>query len=174
MHRLLFRRLASSTKTNEEMVHKLYASITDHIIGTMLVLAFLASISVRCSCENKNTATPNTPTQNIARTWKVNQARKSGAVFTGADFSGFRITFSAAGAYAITRAASPLSPSKTPSQSGTWLLTNNNAQLDFDANSSNARMIGISNLTASTATISWTDDTDKTNPTIAFDLVPAL
>ncbi len=155
------------------MVHKLYANITDHLLGTMLMLAFLASISVRCSCENKNTATPNTPAQNLARTWKVNQARKSGVAFTGADFSGFRITFSATGTYNITKALSPVSPSKSPSSGGTWALANNNTQLDFDTNSTYPRQVAISNLTAATATISWTEDTDKTNPRIDFDLIPA-
>lgn len=143
-----------------------------HFIRTFLLLVVVATISVRCSCEDPKPAA--TPQQNLSRVWKIQSAKLNGADFpAGTDFSAFRVTFTTSGGYSIVRGASPVSPSKAPSGSGTWSLNTTATVVTIDAGTSNSRTLDLSNLSATTATIVWTEDTDKNNPKITFNLVPA-
>ena len=152
-----------------------------HLIKTFLLLALVASISVRCSCEK----TVVTPTPTAAGTlasvrWKVAKATKDGVTETQANYAAFRIQFSVVeadgGTYTFARGGAPFSPSRQSSV-GTWTLTTAApTDLKFDAKSTAfARSITLSNVTASkNMTMTWKTeaDLDKTTPTIVFDLIP--
>lgn len=147
-----------------------------HLIKTFLLLALVATVSVRCSCDDKTTAAK-TITQIVAsgNTWKIATARVGSAVQPITAYAAFRITFTAAGSYTITRGGAPFSPSKSAAQTGIWKLATNNTDLTLDAGAT-LRNVTLSNVkeNPATATITWTDEEDKTKPVISFDLVPAL
>jgi hypothetical protein len=153
-----------------------------HLIRTFLLLALVATVSVRCSCDD-TTAKPKTLSQLIATglSWKVVAARNNGAVQPQASYANFRVTFSVNGTYQITRGGAPYSPSRVASQQGSWALATTTSttagDLTFDAaNAAVTRKIKLSNVKENaTATIEWTleESEDKTKPTISFDLVPA-
>lgn len=144
-----------------------------HLIKTFLLLALVATVSVRCSCDTK-TEPAKTTTQIIGSNtaWKIAKATVGSAVQT-TGYSDFRITFTATGSYTIVRGGAPFSPSKAGT-SGTWKINSTGKILTFDAGATE-RMVDLSNVkeNPATATISWTDDSDKLKPVITFDLVPA-
>jgi hypothetical protein len=143
---------------------------SNHLIKTLLLLVVLALGSSACGSDK---AAELTALQKLSRVWRVESAKLNGADFpAGTNFSALRITFTTAGNYSIVRGASPVVPSKAPSLSGTWALNSTATQVTVDGGTANARTIDLSNLSTTTATISWKEDTDKNNPTIIFNLVP--
>ena len=148
-----------------------------HLIKTFLLLALVATVSVRCSCDDKTTPAK-TITQIIAsgNVWKISVARVGSIVQPLTAYAAFRVTFTAAGNYTITRGGAPFSPSKSAAQTGTWKLATNNADLTLDAGATlrNVTLSNVKETPTVTATITWIDDEDKTKPQISFDLVPAL
>jgi hypothetical protein len=152
-----------------------------HLIKTVLLLALVASISVRCSCD-KTTTAPTTPGSSLGSVrWKVAKATKDGAVQTQKDYENFRVKFdlldatNGTGTYTVARGGAPFSLSRTSSVGQWTLATAAPTDLKLDTGTPNARTITLSNVTAGkTVTMTWKTeaDIDKTTPTIAFDLIP--
>jgi hypothetical protein len=145
-----------------------------HLIKTFLLLALVASVSVRCSCDDtKQPAKTITQIIGSNNAWKIAKASVGAAVQT-TGYSDFRITFTAAGSYTITRGGAPFSPSKTSGQTGVWKINSTGKVLTLDAGATE-RIINLTkvNENPATATIDWVDESDKLKPVITFDLVPA-
>ncbi len=145
-----------------------------HLIKTFLLLALVATVSVRCSCDDtKQPAKTITQIIGSNTAWKIASASVGSAV-QNTGYADFRVTFTATGSYTITRGGAPFSPSKTAGQTGTWKLNSTGKIITLDAGATE-RIVDLSNVKESpaTATISWTDDSDKLKPVITFNLVPA-
>jgi hypothetical protein len=139
-----------------------------HLIRTFLLLVVVATISVRCSCEDPKPGTA-TPTQNLSRTWKVQSGTIAGVAIPATSLAAFRITFTSTLTYSIVRGSAPVSPSKAPTQTGAWALAG--STITLDGGTANARALNFANLTDKTLTISWKEDSDKNNPEVVFNLI---
>jgi hypothetical protein len=152
-----------------------------NVIKTFLLLTLVATLTMRCSCEETKPAS--TPTQKIsAKLWRVQVARKNGTPYTAAEFStanlgDLRLKFNTASSgntYNFTRGGAAISPSRRTSQSGAWTSDTSLTTITLDSGAEERRLT-ITKLTDNSFTMDFqlVDSEDKTKPTISFDLVPA-
>ncbi|MFY7788724.1 MAG: lipocalin family protein [Thermoflexibacteraceae bacterium] len=154
---------------------------TSKLIKTGLLLTLLATVTMRCSCDDPKPAS--TSTQKLsAKIWRVQAARKNNTALTSAEFAqanlgDLRLKFNTAtsgNTYNFTRGAATISPSRRTAQSGAWTADANLTTITLDSGAEERRLT-ITKLTDNAFTMDFqlVDSEDKTKPTISFDLVPA-
>jgi hypothetical protein len=142
-----------------------------HLIKTLLLLALVATVSVRCEC-NKTTVQVVSAAEKLNAKWTLTAATLNGAAIPNAGGTGYSMTLTQTpgqqgGNYSVTKGTLPFSASLQPSGSGTWVVNAEGTLLTLD----NTRPLTL-NLSADgkTMEVSWKATTaeDKNLPDVKF------
>jgi hypothetical protein len=143
-----------------------------HLIKTFLMLVLVATVSVRCSCDDNKTTTK-TKSQLLSVKWDIVSGTANGVPIPNIASSGLTVTFTNTagttnGTYQLTRGTAAFSPSLVPSGSGSWSLDAQGTTLTLD----NTRILSI-DVNDKNLVISWKATTaeDKTLPNISLVFV---
>jgi len=139
----------------------------------------LALIGLVASCKSK--APEPTSVELLSRAWRVSRATINGQADNNTNYSAFRITFQRNEQnptnYTVVPGNAPR-PNLSPTNAGTWALNATNTQITLDRGSATAEITIniVGTITDQAVTISWKvpRTVDKTEPTLQYELVPAL